>query len=48
MVVAVLRLEYDPSVNKTAEKFPHNKSQEQEQSETKLDDGRKKMVQARH
>ncbi len=45
---AVLRLECEPSVNRTAESF-HDESQEQENpSETKLDDSFKKMVQARH
>jgi hypothetical protein len=45
---AVLQLECEPSVNRTAESF-HDESQEQKNpSETKLDDSFKKLVQARH
>jgi hypothetical protein len=46
---AVLQLEYDPSVNQTAESFHTTKVRiEKKPSETMLDDSLKKMVQARH
>jgi hypothetical protein len=46
---AVLWLEYDPSVNRTAENIHMTKVRNKKKpSETKLDDNIKKLVQARH
>ncbi len=44
----VLRLEYDPSVNRTAESFHMTKVRDKNPSETMLDDSLEKLVQARH
>jgi hypothetical protein len=44
---AVLQLEYDPSVNQTAESFHTTIVRDKKPSETMLDDSLKKLVQAR-
>ncbi len=45
---AVLWLEYDPSVNQTAESFYTTTVKKKKPSETKLDDGLEELVCARH